>query len=75
MVSASLAYEHPAQGYAVAPASEYAPSASYGVPAAPSGYGVPAAPSGYGVPAAYPVPSYPTYEYPIKSPNGINFLE
>ncbi|KAK4012534.1 adhesive plaque matrix protein [Daphnia magna] len=57
-------YALPAQGYAVAPASEYAPSASYGVPAAPSGYGVPAAPSGYGVPAAYPVPSYPTYEYP-----------
>lgn len=55
VVARRQGYALPAQGYAIAPAPEYASS---------SGYGVPAAPSGYGAPVSYAVPSYQTQEYP-----------
>lgn len=70
LVSVSLAYERslpyaakrsdqgyalPAQGYAIAPASDFGPSAGYGAPqqapVASSGYGAPVAPAAYGAPS------------------------
>jgi hypothetical protein len=57
-------YALPSQGYAIAPASDYSASASYGAPPPSAGYG---APQAYAPPVAYPVPSYPTaYQYPVE---------
>ena len=62
-------YGLPAQGYAIAPASDYSASASYGTPPQSAGYGAPPA-SAYATPVAYPMPSYPTaYEYPEEEGN------
>jgi hypothetical protein len=57
-------YALPAQGYAIAPATDFSASVGYGDPPQSAGYGAPPA-SGYAAPVAYPVPVYPTaYEYP-----------
>lgn len=66
LVSTSLAYERradqgyalPAQGYAIAPATDFGPSAGYGAPQA-----VPA--QGYGAPVPY---SGSSYQVPLDYP-------